>query len=211
MKLFHFRDEVFGIKSLKERRLKIARIHELNDPFELLGCVLSDERKRNEFQSLKVSISNYYGFLCFSKNWQNPVQWSHYSNNHKGICLGFEIPNEFLIKITYQAKRLNHPKEYDNEFMGKVLSTKFSHWKYEKEYRLFVNLDQVEEENGLYFNRFSEDLKLTNVIVGCNSTLSRKDIHKALGQLSDKVEISKCRPAFKTFSIVKNKNERLWT
>ena len=26
------------------------------------------------------------GMLCFSKGWHNPVQWSHYTDKHKGIC-----------------------------------------------------------------------------------------------------------------------------
>ena len=46
MKLFHFRDEHFGLKSIKERRLKVARIMELNDPFELLGVSLASPEVR---------------------------------------------------------------------------------------------------------------------------------------------------------------------
>jgi hypothetical protein len=41
MKVYHFRSAEFGIKSLRERRLKIARIMELNDPFEFLAVDLS--------------------------------------------------------------------------------------------------------------------------------------------------------------------------
>lgn len=37
MRLYHFTSQKFGLLALKDRRLKIARINELNDPFEFLG------------------------------------------------------------------------------------------------------------------------------------------------------------------------------
>lgn len=211
MRLYHFRDEKYGIRSLKEKRLKIARIHELNDPFELLGCELSDKRRRQAFQNMKAKLSKSKGLLCFSRNWRSPVQWAHYSNNHKGICMGFEIPEKWLTKVDYQSKRLPCPTDFNIEFMNKVLSIKFSHWKYEREYRVFIDLDQTREENGLYFYDFTENLKLNQVIVGCNSELKRKDIKQAIGNLHDDVEVFKTRPAFKSFNIVMNRNKRLWT
>lgn len=210
MQLYHFRDEKYGIKSLEERRLKIARIQELNDPFEFLGCDLSDKSKRQAFNLMKTNLSKSNGIVCFSRNWTSPVQWAHYSNNHRGICLGFEIPKEWLLKVDYKLTRLVCPKNYDIEFMKKVLSTKFSHWEYEKEYRLFISLDPTAEEKGLYYTNFSKMLKLNRIIVGYESRLSRNDIKEALGDLHDKVEVFKARPAFKTFNIVINKNEKLW-
>ena len=183
MLLYHFRDEKFGIMSIKEKRLKIARIHELNDPFELLSCELSNNNYRQAFINSKANLSKNKGLLCFSRNWKSPVQWAHYSDNHKGICMAFEIPDEWLMKVEYQAKRLPCPTNIDFDFMKKVLSTKFSHWKYEKEYRIFFDLDPSEEENGLYFSEFSKDLDLKQIIVGCNSRLTRNDISKALGNL----------------------------
>ena len=211
MQLYHFRNEKFGLLSIKERRLKIARIHELNDPFELLGCDLSDKKQRPALKKMKETLSKDKGLVCFSQSWRNPVQWAHYSNNHKGICLGFEIPEDWLLKVKYQTNRLICQEKPDIEFMKKVLSTKFSHWKYEKEYRLFIGLDKTAEEKGLYYTDFSKDLKLKKVIVGCNSELTRRDLKSALGDLQKEVEVFKVRPAFKTFNIVMNRNEKLWT
>lgn len=42
------------------------------------------------------------GILCFSKNWNNPVQWAHYADKHKGFCLGFDVPDEHPTKVTYR-------------------------------------------------------------------------------------------------------------
>lgn len=210
MKLYHFRNKKYGLKSIKERRLKIARIHELNDPFELLGCDLSDTIMREAFNKMKENLSKNNGLVCFSQNWHSPVQWAHYSDNHKGICLGFEISEKWLLKVKYQTNRLIDPEKFDIEFMQKVISTKFSHWKYEKEYRLFIGLDITEEEKGLYYTDFSKNLELKQVIVGCNSELTRRDIKIALGDLHKKVEVFKTRPAFKTFNIVRNRTKKLW-
>ena len=210
MRVLHFRNAKYGLKSLKERRLKIARIIELNDPFEFLGARLSDPKLRKAMNETKNELSQTTGPLCFSKTWHNPVQWSHYAEKHKGICMGFEIPKSLLAKVEYVDERLPCGNVVDFELMKKFLTTKFSHWAYEEEYRLFISLDKNEEENGLYFLDFSDDLRLKQVIVGARSTLSRKQISEALGDLSQDVEVFKARPAFKSFEVVRNKNEKLW-
>jgi len=210
MKLFHFRDENFGLKSIKERRLKISRIMELNDPFEFLGASLANPEFRKAITSTKKQLSKTTGILCFSKNWKNPVQWSHYANKHKGICMGFEVPDQYPFEVEYKNERLDPGAEIDLHDMYKFLSTKFIHWSYEEEWRLFVTLDKNEEENGLYFSDFSEKLELKQVIVGAQSEITRKQLSDALGDLSGNIEVFKARPAFKTFEVVRNKNKKLW-
>jgi hypothetical protein len=39
--------------------------------------------------------------LCFSRDWHNPVQWSHYADKHRGICLGFDVPDSLLVPVQY--------------------------------------------------------------------------------------------------------------
>ena len=210
MRVFHFRDAKNGLKSLKERRLKIARIMELNDPFEFLGAELSNLDFRKAINATKKQISKTTGILCFSKNWRNPVQWSHYAKEHKGICMGFDIPKRLLAKVDYVDKRLSYGNTIDMAVMRKFLTTKFSHWAYEEEYRLFISLDNNEEENGLYFSDFSDDLRLKQVIVGARSGISRKQVSDALGDVRHEVAVFKARPAFKSFEVVRNENEKLW-
>lgn len=210
MRVYHFRNEQYGLKSLEERRLKIARIMELNDPFEFLAAELSDKRLRQALQETKAELSKAKGILCFSKSWHNPVQWSHYADHHKGICLGFDVPNEFLAKVRYVKKRIACPSEINFTLMRRFLTTKFEHWSYEEEFRSFIALDPTVEENGLYFSDFSENLRLRTVIVGSHSTLTRKRLASALGELASQVEVFKARPAFKSFSVVRNLNDALW-
>jgi hypothetical protein len=210
MRVFHFRDHKNGLKSLKERRLKIASIMALNDPFEFLGVELSNPEFRKAINATKKQISETTGILCFSKNWRNPVQWSHYAEKHKGICMGFDIPKRLLAEVEYVDERLSPVNDIDIAMMKRFLATKFSHWVYEEEYRLFISLNKNEEENGLYFLDFSDDLRLKQIIVGARSSISRKQVSHALGDLRHEVEVFKARPAFKSFEVVRNKNEKLW-
>lgn len=205
MRVYHFVNEEFGLKDLKEKRLKIARIMELNDPFEFLGVELSNPKLRRAMKATKKQLSKTRGLLCFSKDWNNPVQWSHYANNHKGVCLGFDFPKKYLTKVDYVEKRLSHNGIIDEVLMIKFLTTKFIHWSYEQEYRSFLDLE--EEENGLYYANFSKKLKLKQVIVGAHSTITRAQIDAVVGK---EIEVFKARVAFRSFKIVRNKNENLW-
>ena len=209
MRVFHFLKEKFGLKVLTERRLKIARIMELNDPFEFLGVELSDRDFRRAMKATKETLSKSNGLLCFSKNWQNPVLWGHYADKHRGICLGFDMPNKYPTKVNYVKTRLPKPQVLDEAFIKKLLLTKFVHWKYEEEYRTYTSLD--EEIEGLFYADFSDSLVLRQVIVGDQSQLTRSQISAALGDLDGKVEVFKARAAFKSFDVVRNMDDSLWT
>jgi hypothetical protein len=221
MRLFHFVNEKFGLQDIRRRRIKVATLLELNDPFELLGADLSNAALRNAVIEAKEEYAKISGFICFSQDWRNPVQWSHYADRHRGLCLAFDLPdNSDLIRpITYAAKRFAVDVEHlarmttpDQDLFSKFLFTKFSHWRYEKEFRAIKRLAEceVECEKGLYFTKFSSDLKLATVIVGERSTITRATLCNALGDLASSVKTFKARLAFKTFRVVRQRNERLW-
>ncbi|WP_163332043.1 DUF2971 domain-containing protein, partial [Klebsiella aerogenes] len=76
----------------------------------------------------------------------NPVQWSHYADRHRGVCLGFEVSAQ-AHKVAYIAERLlARPSAMKSEgpeaeaHVTEILTTKFEHWSYEEEYRLFLQL-----------------------------------------------------------------------
>ena len=209
MRLYHFINKKWGLEDLRKRRLKIAQIKQLNDPFEFLGGDLSDRELRKTMVSMKKAMSKDTGLLCFSKNWQNPVQWAHYADRHKGLCLGFDVIDEFLSAVDYEEGRFPAPdKKPEPSFLLRSFFTKFSHWSYEEEYRLFRSL--TNKINGHYFSSFSKNMELKQVIVGCESNISRAEISVALGNMEKNVEVFKARPAFRSFNIERNKNESLW-
>ena len=218
MRLYHFVNEENGLDDIKKRRLKIATFSELNDPFELFSIELSNPSLRRAFNVLKRELSSKRGILCFSRNWHNPVLWSHYADKHRGICLGFDLPDDKVESISYSGKRLLaqidsfvSPSNVDSlNLMKKLLFTKYEHWKYEEEVRGFVTLEEQDIETKLYFSEFSEELKLREVIVGACSNISQQTLTESLGDLSSTVSVSKARLAFKTFRVVRQRNITLW-
>lgn len=256
MRVYHFIGEKYGLQCLREKRMKVARISELNDPFEFMGVDLSNCELRQAMEKMKEDMSAKLGILCFSKIWDSPAQWAHYADGHKGLCLGFEVPDRLLTKIKYCDKRLSADhlitthkalqadieaemdiylgrsksrKEYEIrhkkfleitqqrllkesevdekglDLMGKILSTKFSHWQYEKEYRVFRELDQEIQADGLYFAKFSDELDLKEVVIGVRSTVAFKKVGDEIGKMANRVDIFKAREDFCKFSMVKNK------
>lgn len=208
MRVYHFINKEFGLKDIRERRLKISRIMELNDPFEFFGVELTDKEFRRSMRAAKESVAENTGIICYSGNWKNPVQWAHYADKHKGLCLGFDIDPIHLKKVEYTQDRIQHDNSMTEELVFKLLRTKYVHWAYEQEYRVFIELE--EDENGIYYTDFEGNMELKQVIVGANSTVTRDQLNNALGSLSTKVETFKARPGFQNFEMVQNQNERLW-
>lgn len=220
MRVYHFIKAARGLEAIRRRRLKIARISELNDPFEFLQVASRDPKTRARYQYVKRGLSEYMGLLCFSENWHNPVQWSHYAESHRGICLGFDIaPAAGVRKVRYVRSRIKPnlramkaPGPEAQAHMLDLLTLKFQHWQYEQEHRLFVRLDDKEEESGLYFYDFgtSAEVKLKQVIVGAQSEVSSEQVSEALGDLAPKVGAGKARLAFRSFEVVRQRNQDLW-
>jgi hypothetical protein len=218
MRVYHFVSAEYGLEDLRRRRLKIARLHELNDPFELFGVNLGNESLRHAFVTMKDQLAKSRGLLCFSKDWHNPVQWSHYAEKHTGLCLGFDVPDKHLGSVSYSRKRLvvaaetfHSPRQLELDTVTQFLFTKYSHWRYENEVRCFVSLEDKDPESGHYFADFSDSLRLATVFVGAQSAISRHTLRGALGDIASGVAIRKARLAFNTFRVVTQRNGKLWT
>ena len=217
MRVFHFLNEQYGLDNLHRRRLKIATLNELNDPFELFGVNLANEALRHAFRVMKNDLALKRGLLCFSRSWHNPVLWSHYAGRHTGICLGFDVPDHLLGPVSYSRKRLvveaeafTVPNQLAPEILIRFFFTKYSHWRYEDEIRSFVTLEDKDPETKLYFTDFADNLRLAMVIVGAQSSITRATLQAALGDLAPFVETFKARLAFKTFRVIRQRKAALW-
>lgn len=204
MRLYHFIDCRFGLENICRRRLKISLIESLNDPFELQGIVTTDPILFHRYDFLKSGLAKYMGILCFSASWQNPVQWGHYADRHRGLCLGFDVSGE-LHKVKYVKRRLRpNPRALEAGGAGaeahvrRLITTKFRHWRYENEHRLFVSLGDKDDETGLYFKEIGEEIKLREIVVGCHSAVTQKELEQALAGYSN-VRLSRSKLALRTF------------
>jgi hypothetical protein len=79
---------------------------------------------------------------CFTEESNNSLMWSHYTDNHKGVCLKFdlskdEILNTSLTSVKYLKKI---PEIKGTQDLKKILFIKDDSWKTEKEWRIVSNV-----------------------------------------------------------------------
>lgn len=117
------------------------------------------------------------GVLCLSQEPDNILLWSHYADNHYGVCLKFDILQDldfFSIPLTVIYDQsypvYNHMTE-PKEIITKMIKTKFELWKYEKEIRIFKQAKNLHN-----FNKTA----LTEIIFGCNTLQEEIDRIKNL-------------------------------
>jgi hypothetical protein len=201
MRLYKFLTAEFGMKSLREKRLKISTLDDLNDPFDLLPYEVRDEDGRRTFRLLIADFVRNYGVICFSSSWKDPVIWAHYSDKHKGLCLGFEVPKRLGQRVKYVNGRLPF---FEHQVMSnEPLFTKFANWSYEKEVRCFRPLVKSAKSGNLYFMDFGDDLKLVEVIAGARCKVTETELRNAIEPLEG-VKLTKARAGFTRFEIVEN-------
>ncbi len=217
MRVFHFLNETYALKTICEQRLKVSKFTDLNDPFEMYAPELSSKAHRVLFKGFRKEMSKTTGLLCFSKSWNNPVLWSHYGDRHKGIALEFEVPNEILNDVNYVSQRLLfdpsglNTEKLSKEDLRKILTTKFEHWKYEQETRIILPSDYYYEEDNLrYLNLDGNSLgiKLKGIIHGTLCQTTEKQIADSLPK-GRSISLLKVRLAFRSFTVVQNKSIKL--
>jgi hypothetical protein len=202
MRLYKFLTTEFGMKSLREKRLKISTLDDLNDPFELLPYEMRDRSLRRNFRSWARKFARICGILCFSSDWEDPVMWAHYADKHKGLCLGFEVPRKLGEKVEYAKRRLKIPE--DRVFSStQLFFTKYANWFYEKEVRCVRPLASSKKVGELYFMDFGNDLKLVEVIAGARCKVTENELRNAIKPLKG-VKLTKARAGFRRFEVVEN-------
>ena len=210
MRLYYYTGKQWGMKALWEKRLKVARYADVNDPFELLPFNLQRKESLSFWQNEVASfISGHWGLLCFSEDWRSTLMWSHYGEKHTGMCLGFDVPRSEAIKIHYVSERkpdpLNHELELrgvTNELLEEAMRSKYDGWAYEKERRVKVMLQHPVD--GLFFKSFDDSLHLREVILGARCSMAPIDVVEAVVNPPLDVEIFQARAAFGKFAICRH-------
>lgn len=212
MRVYHLLPARYAIADLQFQRLKVATFQDLNDPFELLAAKLPTRAIRKAFAAFKRHMHARMGILSFGPTWANPLMWTHYADNHRGICLGFDINDQLAISVKYVSARTAlrfsddlETKGIDPAFAFKLMRSKFGGWAYEKEVRMYVGLDESVQEDGLYFYRFGADLTLREVISGPRCPIPLAELVELTSTLKATINVRKARLAFNSFTVVRNK------
>lgn len=127
----------------------------------------------------------HLGVISFSKVWKNLLMWSHYSNSHKGFCLGFNTQKLIESQFFNNGCEVFYPNNYplvnpfDNDIkkITSIFYNKSNDWSYEKEYRMTKlfgyhrNDDEFKKQKIFYF----EDDFINEVILGWKISDSDKE------------------------------------
>ena len=207
MKLYHFLKEEHGLSAIRDQQVKIARIADLNDPFEYLHFDTSGYVARAVLKERKKKANQKFGLVCLSARFDDPVQWAHYGDSHRGICLGFEVTAIDLIKVDYIDSR-TPPSGFREalelpllQFLRQTLSKKFKHWQYEQEHRLIV---PARKTTDLIFHPFGDGFRLDEVLIGARSKLTPSSLRPLLKQYSQRPSISRMVASPNSFGMTRS-------
>jgi hypothetical protein len=149
MKLYQYQPiNKYTLQNLILQKIWGANPKSFNDPFEFVVRdtyrVKNDgeiERLSREEKEILIKIRDgisSFGVTCFSECEDSILLWSHYSSNHTGMCLTFEISDphpQNLFKVEYDKVFPDITGDVKSDFF-KYLITKGESWKYENERRL---------------------------------------------------------------------------
>jgi hypothetical protein len=89
------------------------------------------------------------GILSLASRYECPLMWSHYGDQHRGVCLGYSVPEaaaKNVYEVDYDGSRLisagrvkamlEGDDEAREEVDAGVLLRKAPDWRYEKEWRM---------------------------------------------------------------------------
>lgn len=210
-RLYNLQKSEHALSNILNRRIKISCYGDLNDPFELMSADLSNKDFRRAITFMKQNSFNSKGLICFSKDWTNPVLWSHYADKHRGIALGFDVLKKYAAPIKYSETRLpiDH-KVLNHSDVHEMLHTKFANWAYENEIRMHVSLDESTKENDKYFYGFNESLILKEVILGHSCPENVIEIREKLKKIYPTIIVHQARLGFKKFEVVINQQHNIY-
>lgn len=198
MRVYKFLNRALALEALRDRRLRVARLTDLNDPFEMLPFDISTDAARFLEVTTLSALNERHGLICFSRSWTSPILWAHYADRHRGLCLGFDVPDLFLREVSYVDNRLPFPLDavtYEMmerpQTLEQLLFTKFGTWRHEEEIRMPVRLGRAIFIGGPYFFDWNDDLKLAEVIVGLRSSTLRDELEEALAGYPGPVEFAR--------------------
>lgn len=141
--------------------------YEIDDPLQfLLGNYLEKE----------LLLQYDKGIVSMAQRATCPLMWSHYGDQHHGVCIGYSVPSDaldHLHKVKYGGTRLvdaskilamlDGDKDARRQVDEAVLLRKAASWRYEQEWRLIgqrgVQRSLLELEEVIFGMRCKEAVK----------------------------------------------------
>jgi hypothetical protein len=128
-----------------------------------------------QMSGIESEIQKRYRVYCLTTKPADTLMWSHYAENHTGICLEFGCANDVLSSALQVVYCETYPPldlaDDDRQTVLLPLITKAKAWEYEEEYRLIAQeeVEALNRESLITRNNLLllPDGALTSIIVGC--------------------------------------------
>jgi len=151
--------------------------------------------------------AHHTGVLCLSSKYDSPLMWSHYADQHRGVCVGYdvsELPAVALHKVSYGESRSISAKDIQawlvdgNELARRAIAiaclrTKAKEWRYENEWRLLGSVGL--QDAGLHLRSITFGMRckieLQYAIMKSLEGLSRKPKYFEMTQPDDRFQLKR--------------------
>jgi len=122
------------------------------------------------------------GVLSLAAKWDCPLMWSHYADEHKGICIGYSTEDhrcDVLKPVNYDSTRYLKVSDLINWFIGdsadaeqtvfdQYFFAKAREWKYEKEWRAVTDTSGADDRpfrlSSVHFGLRCDPAVITTVV-----------------------------------------------
>ena len=167
---------------------------------QIIEELLKNPINKLDEDMLQIRNKNY-GICSLTEKKDDILMWSHYAENHSGICLEFKVTTDSLFgsaqKVKYDEsypviRRFDSSaqQQFDSSFL-----TKSKQWEYEKEWRI---IKKIENQQNFKFPKHL----LTGVILGCKVTYEgRKQVLQWLKEGNSKAKLYKAFKKDKEFGL----------
>lgn len=116
-----------GMKAIASKQLGFRKPKEFNDPFELTAfSAVVEEKLSDDTDDCGVitpwvdSVADQVVICSLTRSPINPLMWSHYGNDHRGIVVGYDVDvplltqgDSMLIPVQEGSVFYSHAKESD--------------------------------------------------------------------------------------------------
>jgi hypothetical protein len=110
---------------------------------------LNEKLLASEIKRLYDAEMGRKGVFSLSETWNSPLMWSHYADEHRGICLEYDtrhIPHPGIAAVDYSSPRsvkasdlikwkIEGSSEAERRVHNRYFFAKSPQWQYEKEWR----------------------------------------------------------------------------
>ncbi|WP_027148926.1 DUF2971 domain-containing protein [Methylobacter tundripaludum] len=130
---------------------------------------ISDLRRVAEL--IRNEWNDKLGVACFSRDFDIIQMWAHYADDHKGIIIGIDekvltSKSEELFDIEYKNELTRIPVFANPEniplyepYIKQALHRKEEKWSYEKEVRVYIDLDKKSPDGRFYIGITADAVK----------------------------------------------------